>query len=222
MPAETAQSTTSSTNPTAGKKALRERIRILRNSQSPASSLECSQRAQERLAATEYWQSARSVALYVHCTGEMSSDMLLKTAWQSGRIVYLPRIRRTERGVMDFVPCAGPEQLRPGPFGLREPLDSLPGFDAADVGKTFAPDLLIAPGFAFDKHGSRLGCGGGFYDRFLHKNFVCPRVGLCFEFQLVESMPVEEWDQSVQYICTEKRFFDVIPDSKSTDSVNNP
>ncbi|GHU91770.1 hypothetical protein AGMMS49925_07800 [Deltaproteobacteria bacterium] len=141
----------------------------------------------------------------------MSSDMLLKTAWQSGRIVYLPRIRRTKRGVMDFVPCSGPGQLRPGPFGLREPLDSLPGFNAADVGKTFAPDLLIAPGVAFDKRGSRLGCGGGFYDRFLHKNLVCPRMGLCFEFQLVESLPVEKWDQSVQYICTEERFFDVIP-----------
>ena len=69
----------------------------------------------------------------------------------------------------------------------------------------FAPDIALLPGVAFDLAGGRLGYGGGYYDRFLEKALNCPRVGLCFEFQLVSSLPLAPWDQRVNYICTEER-----------------
>jgi len=129
-----------------------------------------------------------------------------------GVLVWLPRVRRSEPGFMDFVACSGPDQLRPGPLGLLEPHDSLPGFGPEAAGGSgageahpLAPDLALLPGVAFDLAGGRLGYGGGYYDRFLEKGFTCPRVGLCFEFQLVESLPLAPWDQRVNYICTEER-----------------
>ena len=158
------------------------------------------------------WKNARSVALYVGVRGELGTQDLLRAAWQASMLVWLPRVRRSEPGFMDFVACSGPDQLRPGPLGLLEPHDSLPGFGPEAAGGSGAaaahplsPDLALLPGVAFDLAGGRLGYGGGYYDRFLEKGFTCPRVGLCFEFQLVESLPLAPWDQRVNYICTEER-----------------
>lgn len=99
------------------KAALRERIRSMRRRQPPGLARARSLEAQQRLLAAECWRAARSVALYAALKGEMSTDRLLEAAWQSGRTVYLPRVHPQERGRMDFVACAGFEQLRPGPFG---------------------------------------------------------------------------------------------------------
>ena len=189
------------------KAALRERMRDLRCGQAPNLARARSLQAQHRLLDAECWRAARSVALYVPLKGEVSTDALLEAAWQSGRTVYLPRVARDEPGRMSFVACAGFAQLRPGPFGLREPEQSLPGFGAEEAGKGFDPDLLVLPGLAFDRRGGRLGFGGGYYDRFLEAaRLRCPRVGLCFAFQVLKELPLDQWDQRVQFLCTEERF----------------
>ena len=112
----------------ARKAALREHIRKLRSRQPPGLARARSLEAQQRLIEAACWRNAHSVALYVALKGELSTDKLLDAAWKSGRTVWLPRVRPGEAGIMDFVACTGPEQLRTGPFGLREPEDGLPGF----------------------------------------------------------------------------------------------
>ena len=203
---------------------VRQTMRRLRAEQTADIALARSLKAQRRLMEWPLWKSARSVALYVGVRGELGTRALLEAAWQDGKVVWLPRVRRAEPGLMDFVACTGMDQLRPGPLGLLEPNDSLPGFGPQAAGGTacgsvpasgpasahrlapdLAPDLALLPGVAFDLAGGRLGYGGGYYDRFLEKGFACPRVGLCFEFQLVESLPLAPWDQRVNHICTEER-----------------
>ena len=196
---------------------VRHTMRRLRAEQ-PTELAQCrSAAAQMRLMDWPQWQQARSVALYVGVRGELATNDLLQAAWQDEKVVWLPRVRSDAPGLMDFVACGGMHQLRPGPLGLLEPLDSLPGvgpqgpsFDSPEQGPfdaalPFAPDLALLPGVAFDLAGGRLGYGGGYYDRFLEKALNCPRVGLCFEFQLVSSLPLAPWDQRVNYICTEER-----------------
>ena len=65
---------------------------------------------------------------------------------------------------------------------------------------------VFLPGLAFDLAGNRLGQGGGWYDRALEKlpNSVL-RVGVCFDFQIVENIPQETHDQRVSIIVTERR-----------------
>ena len=200
---------------------VRRAMRRLRAGQPPDIAEARSLAAQRRMLGAPMWARARSVALYVGVRGELGTHVLLQAAWQTGKTVWLPRVRPEASGLMDFAPCSGPEQLRPGPMGLLEPLDSLPGvgpemnMDAGhnaghNAGRdaklpVFAPDIALLPGVAFDLAGGRLGYGGGYYDRFLEKGLDCPRVGLCFEFQLVESLPLAPWDQRVNYICTEER-----------------
>ncbi|MDR2054339.1 MAG: 5-formyltetrahydrofolate cyclo-ligase [Desulfovibrio sp.] len=210
MPRNPEPAAPESSSAVAEKTALRRRMRMLRESQPPDIARKRSRNAQARLAGTAHWKNARSVALYAACQGELSVDALMENAWESGRAVYLPRVRR-ESGVMDFVPCGSLTELVPAAFGLREPPESLPGFGAEEAGKAFTPDLLVVPGLAFDRRGMRLGFGGGYYDRFLRRLANCRCVGICFEFQLVEILPAEAWDQPVHYVCTEERFWKARP-----------
>lgn len=104
----------------------------------------------------------------------------------------------------DFALCSGPQDLRPGPFGLREPTPALPGLGPEALGAAFSPDLFILPGLLFDLRGGRLGYGGGYYDRFLRRRPACPLLGLCFSCQVVPTLPLDPWDQRVDHLCTER------------------
>jgi len=60
-------------------------------------------------------------------------------------------------------------------------------------------DLCIIPGLAFDKHGNRLGKGKGFYDIFL-SNIKAVKIGVCFDVQLVDNVPHDDWDRKMDLI----------------------
>ncbi len=199
------------------KQALRERMSTLRREQPVHLAKKRAEAAQKNLLMADCWRQASSVALYVGIKDEMDTSLLLDAAWNEGRTLWLPRVRRGQPGVMDFVACTNREQLRAGPFGLLEPDTGLPGVGPEDVaagaanvassgsGNVFAPQLMILPGLAFDLAGGRLGYGGGYYDRFLQAGLDCPRVGFCFDFQLVPSLPLAPWDQRVHHLCTDER-----------------
>ena len=71
-----------------------------------------------------------------------------------------------------------------------------------------AIDLILVPGCGFDLEGGRLGRGGGYYDRFLAGQVGVLKVGLCFECQMIDRLPTEAHDQSVDLIVTESRVID--------------
>lgn len=192
------------------REGLRRDLLALRRAQSPVEAARRGKAAQERLLAAACWRDAASVALYVGVRDELPTDLLLREAWSCGREVWLPRVRPGERGRMDFVRCAGPEDLCPGAFGLQEPRPELPGTCAGDA--HFRPGLILVPGVAFDRRGGRMGYGGGFYDRFLvafpvGAGAACPALGFCFGFQIVEALPCAAWDRPVDGICTEGELF---------------
>lgn len=198
------------------RESVRRALLRRRRAQSPERAAERSLAAQERLLASPCWREAARVALYAGAREEMATELLLREAWATGRQVWLPRVRSAADGLMDFVRCPGPESLRPGAFGLREPRPELPGVAPGDA--AFQPQLFLLPGVAFDRRGGRMGHGGGFYDRFLGARARareaagntardCPVVGFCFAFQIVEHLPRAAWDQPVDGLCTEGEFF---------------
>ena len=65
-------------------------------------------------------------------------------------------------------------------------------------------DVCLVPGVGFDLNGNRLGRGKGFYDKLLPK-LNCTKIGIAFECQLVENLPVEPHDAKVNLVITEKR-----------------
>jgi 5-formyltetrahydrofolate cyclo-ligase len=73
----------------------------------------------------------------------------------------------------------------------------------ADIEPTW-PDLVIVPGLAFTAAGDRLGQGGGWYDRFLSGvRADCTTVGVCFAEQVVDELPVEAHDVTMDHVVTD-------------------
>jgi 5-formyltetrahydrofolate cyclo-ligase len=113
-----------------------------------------------------------------------------------GRFCY-PRVAGE---VLEFARVSQASELSPAPWNrqLREPSPSAPAVAAAEIG------LILVPGLAFTRDGLRLGRGGGYYDRCLAGLPASViKLGVCFEIQVVETLPAEPHDQRVQAIVTE-------------------
>lgn len=91
--------------------------------------------------------------------------------------------------------------LVPGSLGISEPTGDRFPIDAIE--------LILVPALAIDKEGNRLGKGRGFYDRIL-KTSVATAVGVVFDGELVDSIPVEEHDVRMQYAITPSKLLHFI------------
>lgn len=68
-------------------------------------------------------------------------------------------------------------------------------------------DVILVPGLAFTRRGERLGRGGGYYDRYLASLPVGTlKIGVCFDCQIVATLPMEPHDQTVDDVVTESGF----------------
>ena len=91
------------------------------------------------------------------------------------------------------------EELHKTNKGLYEPKTQRPIM-------TSELDLVIVPGVAFDKTGSRIGRGKGFYDSLLRKTSTkVPLVGLCFEENLEKNIQCESHDVKMDIVVTEEQ-----------------
>jgi 5-formyltetrahydrofolate cyclo-ligase len=140
------------------------------------------------------WRRASVVAIFAPMESEPDIELLWPHA--HGKTLCYPTIRM---GGLDFVAVTHPASVTIGQFGIREPV-----FDPAHVIPPDEFDLVLVPGAAFTKDGQRLGRGGGFYDRLLATpGFRARRIGICFDRQLVRTLPLELHDQRVEYVATE-------------------
>tara|TARA_Y100000992_G_scaffold247074_1_gene178536 strand:+ start:277 stop:585 length:309 start_codon:yes stop_codon:yes gene_type:complete len=99
---------------------------------------------------------------------------------------------------MDFYEWSFKDFLKVSSRGIPEPIAK----------KKVFPDLLIVPLVGFDKKKFRLGYGGGFYDRYIHKISKFKKVltiGFAFSFQEIKKIPVNKFDQKLNFILTNKR-----------------
>ncbi|MDP2314530.1 MAG: 5-formyltetrahydrofolate cyclo-ligase [Pseudomonadota bacterium] len=138
------------------------------------------------------WREARVVAGFMAVRGEIAVTEPLARAQARGVTLVLPRVTGS---VLTFHVWSG-EPLVPGSFGIPEPTLALPMIDPSAI------DVLLVPGVAFTSAGARLGQGGGFYDRVL----AGPRgraIGVAWSFQVVETVPLDPWDQGVDGLVTE-------------------
>jgi 5-formyltetrahydrofolate cyclo-ligase len=140
-------------------------------------------------------QGFAKLAFYMAKGKEASLSKAIGKSFVEGKKVYLPKTWTRERR-LTFHRVYSFSDLVPGPFGLLEPN---PKNEEADLGSL---NVMFIPGLAFDVRGFRLGYGGGFYDKVL-KETSAIKVGVCYSFQLVESLPVEPHDVPVDLILTE-------------------
>lgn len=67
-------------------------------------------------------------------------------------------------------------------------------------------DIIFVPGVAFDLSKNRLGHGKGYYDRFLtNLRKDCIKIGLAYDFQILDSIPTDSHDVRMDIIISENR-----------------
>jgi 5-formyltetrahydrofolate cyclo-ligase len=146
--------------------------------------------------------AARCVVLYSPIQNEVDTEAILKDALAAGKQVYFPRLNRGE--APEFVQVSSKADLFVRRFGLAEPAGTNVLLPEGSVGLA-----VFIPGVLFDRRGHRLGRGGGWYDRALAQfGNRGVFIGLAYEIQIVESFPVESWDQKVHYVITENKVID--------------
>ena len=175
------------------KQELRTRYRKARAALSSREKSAASIGIAERIAALPAYQAASVVMVYSALPDEVSLQPLIDRSASFGkRLVYPHCLNKTE--MIAMLPGAWQE----GMYGIREP--------AYQVSETIAPeaiDLVICPGVAFDESGTRLGAGGGYYDRFLPQCINAVRIMAAFEVQHAPLLPRAATDIAMEQIVTE-------------------
>ena len=176
------------------KSALRRLFRALRAAVPPAHCRLAEQRLADTLLDSDLLRRASVVAGFASVRSEIPTHNLLHTLRERGLTVLLPRVLE---GVTGMVMCT---------FGAVESLKR----DRFDIPSPDGPehrghiDVVLVPGLAFGRDGSRLGYGGGYYDRFLAtaQSRLTAICGLGYEFQIVDSLPTEAHDMRLTHVAT--------------------
>lgn len=155
--------------------------------------LDFSEKILKLLEDTNIFRQASCIALYYSIPGEVQTAAFLEK-WFEKKQLLLPLVVGDD---LRLLPYKGKETLKPGAFGIPEPVDREIAIPESAI------DLIIVPGVAFDRRLNRMGRGKGFYDRLL-STLQAPKVGICFDFQLQETVPVEPFDRKMDMIITEK------------------
>ena len=144
--------------------------------------------------ASEAWQRAESVFLFVSMWAEPDTGPLFAEAFRAGKRVYVP-LCCPDR-VMKAVRIQSLDVLRPGTYGIPEPPRD------AETAKPGEPELAIVPCVSAAENGARLGHGAGYYDRFLRLH-GCETMCLCYGSMLARTLPMDEYDVPMDHVVTE-------------------
>ncbi len=174
-------------------------MRDLRRSLTPEFRAYASAVILQRLTGLDCYRRARAVHSYVAWQEEVENHILFRAMLREGKRVVAPKINSQTRTLEHYL-LPYFEALAPGAFGILEPSSERGACVLANLEEL---DLVLVPGLAFDRQGNRLGYGGGYYDRLLAE-IEAPKVALAFAAQIVDSIPTETHDCSVDLIVTER------------------
>ena len=187
--------------------ALRRQLRQARRNLSPLQQQRAARDLYRQLAQHPLFRRARHIALYLPSDGEIDPRLLLREAQRRGKATYLPVLGTWPRTSMKFQRVGPHEKMTRNRFGIEEPIAC-----PARQRRPWALDLILLPLVGFDRHGGRLGMGGGFYDRSLayrqsRKNWHKPTLlGVAHECQQVDRLALASWDVRLGAVVTDQRW----------------
>ena len=150
------------------------------------------------------FQKSRRIAFYYPITNEAGSVDIIRQSLQRGKKCFLPVINPTSHSMV-FVRTGARTVLKKNRWGIPEPT----GFSSLPINRF---DIVLLPLLAFDASGSRIGMGGGYYDRALEmvvggQYYRAPQlIGLAYDKQKCSTIPTRPWDVPLDGIFTESGF----------------
>ena len=137
----------------------------------------------------------KKIGGYFPVNFEVDDLQLLEIFEKNKYEISLPVIKKNVQ--MNFYTWSFSEPLKINKYGIPEPV----------IKNITHPDIIFVPLVGFDKKLNRLGYGGGYYDRLiekLSKKKKIIKIGLALSVQQVDKVPVNKYDQKLDYIVTNK------------------
>jgi 5-formyltetrahydrofolate cyclo-ligase len=196
------------------RRELRSHFRALRQALSPHSQAQHADAVCRHLSNSGLLWRRGAIAAYLadQVQGELDCKPIIATLWSRSRVVVLPVVGR-QRGIMDLYRYQPETRLIRNRYDIAEPE---PG--SAHVSR-MSCSVMLVPLVAFDDYGTRMGMGGGYYDRFIGQlpSLLRPRlVGVAHEVQRSTTpLPRADWDVPLDDIVTESGWQSFRPQSAS-------
>ena len=172
---------------TIDKGVIRKKILELRKGMTPIAVRAKSKKIIDLLFSTPEFNKARSIFTYLSFDNEVMTDKIVKSA----KKIYVPSVSGDNICI-----CNYSDKLKKNMYGIHEPEEIIEPKDEIDI--------AIVPGVAFDKNLNRIGFGKAFYDKLLKDKHMI-KIGLCFDFQIVDNIPKENHDIPMDIVITEQR-----------------
>lgn len=166
------------------RKELRQRLKGLGLEERRRASVEIL----EQLFKHPQFIQAQSLLTYIALASEVWTRSIVEEAFKRGKKVYVPRMDLVRKRIRP-VEIRSLEGLKKSSYGILEP-----PLNEKRIGKPEDLDLVIVPGLGFDRSGGRIGRGKGYFDRFLREASKAYKIGLAFECQVVDKVPLGERD----------------------------
>ena len=141
---------------------------------------------------------AQNFLVYLPVNNEVDTKKIIKHLISQKSAVFVPAFLKSTR-VYKVARFTGHDDLEEGPYKIPQPKKP----DIADIGLV---DVAIVPGVGFSKHGVRLGYGKGVYDQ-LFDNCKGLKIGLAYDFQVIDNIPRQKHDIVMDKVITESRIY---------------
>lgn len=179
------------------KNEIRRKIKALRSMLIETDKVTAADEVFSRLERTAAFLLADHILMYHSLPDELSTHRFLRK-WSGRKHFYLPRVNGVNLDILPY----DESRLELGSFHIEEPTGQAT-VSADDI------ELIVVPGVAYDRKGNRLGRGKGFYDRLLASTRAT-KMGVGYEFQLVDEIPTEEHDIRMDFVITQSGVIRII------------
>lgn len=159
-----------------------------------------SEKIRAMLFSLECVKNAKTICTFLSAFKEPDTIEIVRQLWEKKCRVIVP-ISDTETNTLSLSCIDNMDDLKKGAYGILEP-SVVKTADERDI------DVILVPGLAFDRHGGRMGFGKGYYDRLLETSSAV-KIGLCYDFQLFDTIPTESHDVPMDFIITEKEICEI-------------
>ncbi len=178
------------------KDEIRTALKSKRRALTAEEQAEKSSRITDFFLSLSLYNKADTVMIYMSSFNEPSTAAIIDALKRDSKRVVVPISNTAD---FTITPAYLSDAIKTGAYGIPEPEECIKA-DVADI------DIALIPGIAFDKSGSRIGFGKGYYDRFLLE-FKGIKAGICYDFQVLDEIPSSEHDIKMDMIITEKRIY---------------
>ena len=179
------------------KEQLRKALKEKRKNLSAAEVDEKSTLVTEIFLESDVYKKASTIMLYMPIRNEVDTGKIISKGFADGKKLVFPVTDR-ESGIITPYFADGKTEFKKGAFSVPEP-------SLREKMRLEEIDVVLVPGIGFDYFGNRIGFGKGCYDMLLCKCNAL-KIGVCYEFQLLEKIPYDEHDIKMDYILTETGF----------------